>query len=182
MTITFPNSALVFSFFAALIPYLALIVAKENKISEFRQAWIDSLREELAQLVGHMNGMEGTLRQGNTRAEAWKEGREDVIGTNRCIAMVRMRLNPKEDQAKKLGAILDELNNYFAPKNISNTERFNDIERRLLTQSQVFLKEEWTRVRNGEFFFAATRVTFLVLVVLIFLAAALTSVWHLFNW
>src|SRR6266853_1349686 len=180
MTIDFANNAFVFSFFAALIPYLALIVAKENKISEFRQAWIDSLREELAQLVGHMNGLEGTLRQDNTRVEAWKEGREDVIGINRCIAMIRMRLNPKEDQAKKLGAILDELSGYFAPRCTSNTERFNDIEKRLLSESQVFLKEEWARVRKGEFFFAKTRATFLVLVVIILIPAAWTGVRHLF--
>lgn len=36
---------------AGLLAFLSLIIAKENKTSEFRQAWIDSLRLDLSKLI-----------------------------------------------------------------------------------------------------------------------------------
>lgn len=38
---------------AAVISLLGLLISKENKVSEFRQAWIDALREEIAEVITH---------------------------------------------------------------------------------------------------------------------------------
>jgi len=44
---------------AAIISLLGLIISKENKVSEFRQAWIDSLREEIAAVITHAHAVHG---------------------------------------------------------------------------------------------------------------------------
>jgi hypothetical protein len=180
MSIEIPNGAAL-ALLAALVPFLSLIISKENKISEFRRAWTDALRQELAELVGHMNGIQGTLRRRLTAAEGWGEARDDVIGLNRCIGIVRMRLNPKEPQACKVSAILEELNQHFAPRGAFDDDQFNRIEERLLIESQVLLKLEWDRVRRGEPFFAATRDIFSIVVFLLAIAFLWATAKHLFH-
>ena len=44
-------SAILVAFVAGAFSLLGLTVAKENKVSEFRQAWIDALREDIAEFV-----------------------------------------------------------------------------------------------------------------------------------
>ena len=39
------------AFIAGLVSLLSLIISKEQKVSEFRQAWIDALRAEISSLT-----------------------------------------------------------------------------------------------------------------------------------
>jgi hypothetical protein len=41
-------AAIIAAIVAGLFSLLGLLIAKENKISDFRQAWLDSLRNEIA--------------------------------------------------------------------------------------------------------------------------------------
>ena len=43
-----PASAIMVAFIAGLFSFLNLVLSKEQKVSELRQAWIDGLREDLA--------------------------------------------------------------------------------------------------------------------------------------
>ncbi|MBS3927686.1 MAG: hypothetical protein KGZ65_03740 [Sphingomonadales bacterium] len=38
----------------AVVTLASLIISKESKLSEFRQAWIDSLRQEIADLLSNI--------------------------------------------------------------------------------------------------------------------------------
>src|SRR5262245_30901043 len=135
---------------AALVALLSLIISKENKTSEFRQQWIDALRDDISWLVGHMTAMQGTVRISGRTPEAWREARADVIGANQRIASIRLRLNPNEDQCKKIITTLDEMMELFVREGELPEKRINDLEKSLVRESQVFLKSEWRRVRNGE--------------------------------
>jgi hypothetical protein len=44
---------------AGLIFLLSLVISKEQKISDFRQEWINSLRSEIAALIAHANAICG---------------------------------------------------------------------------------------------------------------------------
>jgi len=44
---------------AAIVSLLGLIISKETKVSEFRQAWIDSLRAEIAAVITHAQALHG---------------------------------------------------------------------------------------------------------------------------
>jgi len=52
---TIAFGAIVAAVIAGSFSYLNLITSKEQKVSEFRQAWIDSLRESIAQYISSLS-------------------------------------------------------------------------------------------------------------------------------
>jgi hypothetical protein len=47
-----PTATVLAALIAASITFLISVFTKEAKVSEFRQAWIESLRNDLAKFVG----------------------------------------------------------------------------------------------------------------------------------
>ena len=158
---------------AGLVSLLGLIISKEQKVSGFRQAWIDSLRSEICALISHANAIHGaaTAKYDNA-AEAWRMVREDFLGINSAAASIRLRLNPKESSSATVLQIIEELEAILSPNPVTDHQQLNDIEKRLVSSAQVLLKQEWKRVRSGERVYRYAKV-----VALVFLA---TSVLALF--
>lgn len=72
---------------AGLVSLLGLIISKEQKTSEFRQAWIDALRKELSAVIAHTNAIYGANAASlGTLAELWKDVRDDYVGINEATA------------------------------------------------------------------------------------------------
>jgi hypothetical protein len=157
----------------SLIAVLGLIISKENKTSEFRQTWVDSLREEIAGVVGHMNAIIGSVRNAGHSEKGWLEARDNVTEINRCIAGIRLRLNPSERRSQVMFQILDEMELLFVRGGPLPEEKTNKIEKTLIVEGQAILKEEWLRVRGGEFFYKLTRAA--AITVLVVSAIALVS-------
>lgn len=143
--------AIVASLIAGLISLLGLIISKEQKTSEFRQAWIDALRSELSVLIAHTSAIYGAqVANFQDLVELWKDLRADYFGMNDAIAKIRLRLNPKEPQAQAILATIEALEAYFASGRTLNLSEFDIIEKRLVGDAQVLLKKEWGRVQAGE--------------------------------
>ena len=87
---------------AGAVAFLGLLISKESKTSELRQNWIDGVRSDLADLIAHANSIHGSLAAGSGRplAEQWAASSAHYTGINPATAMIRLRLNPKESQAK----------------------------------------------------------------------------------
>lgn len=156
--------AVVAAIIAALVSLLGLVISKEHKTSEFRQAWIDSLRSEVSALIAHLwvifNAACVGFASPPTRFEAM---RENFLGTNQAIAAIRLRLNPSENESK---AILKSLEQIEA---LINTGKFSadalqNVERQLISDSQTLSKKEWQRVRSGELFFRTLKVLLVVVI------------------
>ena len=49
---------------AGVVSLLGLVISKEQKVSEFRQAWIDALRSDVASLISHVNAIHGAIQAG----------------------------------------------------------------------------------------------------------------------
>ena len=147
----------------SLAALLGLIISKETKTSEFRQAWIDALRADIAALIGHLNAMQGTLRISGATPEGWREARDDVSGLNSRVASIRLRLNAKEATSQKLCSSLDQIEKAFSSK--GTVPEIGHLEKDLVQDAQIVLKAEWERVKNGELVFVCARsFAFLVLV------------------
>jgi len=157
----------------SLIAVLGLIISKENKTSEFRQAWIDSLREEIAGVIGHMNAIIGSVRSAGHSEKGWLEARDNVTAINRCIAGIRLRLNPTERRSQAMTQILDEMEQLFVRGGPLSEDKTIRIEKTLIVEGQAILKDEWLRVRRGEFFYRLTRAA--AIAVLVASAIALVS-------
>lgn len=136
---------------AGLVSLLGLIVSKEQKTSEFRQAWIDALRNELSMLITHANAIHGaSIAQSASLRDAWNDVREDFVGINMAAAKIRLRLNPAEDRSRAVLQTIEEIEKILTPGNKIDHKPLNKIEKRLVDEANLVLKDEWKRVKGGE--------------------------------
>lgn len=147
---------------AAVISLAGLIISKENKVSEFRQAWIDALREEVAAVLTHAHVLYMSyLLKVNQQAPAatWQKVREDLVNLNSAGAKIKLRLNPKEESSRAVLRALEAHEKLFPNEGaIPDLDTLESSESKLLTCTQVVLKEEWRRVKWGEYFYRAVTV------------------------
>jgi hypothetical protein len=69
-----------------------LIATKETKISEFRQAWIDALREELAGLFSNIRTLTRAVQE--DRAHQSESANKFHIAPRKLRKFVTVRLKP----------------------------------------------------------------------------------------
>lgn len=145
---------------AGAISLVSLIISKENKTSEFRQQWIDALRLELSTYISHSMEIHRHRIWGReTTDEKWDAISESYQKVNESITKIRLRLNPKEDQSKKILALLKEYERFFSNNGVPSQEDFSKLNHEFVEASQTLLKLEWNRVRNGEVVFQVVRAT-----------------------
>jgi|JI10StandDraft_1071094.scaffolds.fasta_scaffold1127550_1 hypothetical protein len=150
---------------AALVSLLSLIISKEQKTSEFRQAWIDALRADISAVVAHANAIHGAAAaQFDTAAKTWEAAREDFVGINQATANIRLRLNSKEKESQAILKSIENLEAHLSP-GVLDFRELDTIEKQLVADAQVLLKKEWLRVRSGEPVFQAAKWLFLLLIV-----------------
>jgi hypothetical protein len=145
---------------AGLVSLLGLIISKEQKVSEFRQAWIDSLRDDIATIIARVNAIHGAMLAGYPNpAERWKVIKDDFIGINEAAARAKLRLNPKEEgPAKSVLGILEEQETIFNSGAAPDFVRLAALEKKLVAEAQILLKQEWKRVRSGELTYRIARI------------------------
>lgn len=137
------------------ISFIATILSKDQKTSEFRQAWIDSFRSEIAELLalaGNYVVMVNRLKaEKKPREEIIKflsDNKDDMTKIDSLIIRIKLRLNPTE-HAKLLYTI-----NFLEQESLSqDIKEHAEIIKKLTNQSQEILKREWRRVKRGELSF-----------------------------
>lgn len=154
---------------AAVVSFLALVISKENKTSEFRQAWIDGFRQDLSQFAANLRRLEAEptyvdwkLLNTSKPMEAYLDAaneralRPDFFAENRLRLLqsryaIRLRLNPVETNGIVLLAQVDKaLEAYYSSADV-------EVElESLMNLAQAFLKKEWERVKKGEQVFRAS--------------------------
>ncbi|KRW65148.1 hypothetical protein AO735_08545 [Pseudomonas sp. TTU2014-096BSC] len=160
---------------AGSFSYLNLITAKEAKVSEFRQQWIDALRASIAEylsafsyisiLYKHFSEKDGEKKD---RFEMAKEVQDTYSRVNRSYNDIILRINASESDLEG-----QELNDAFLAALAKTREHYNrsrymeafracDAVR---DAGKPLLKFEWKRVKRGEpSYNNAKRVAFSVLV------------------
>ena len=156
-------------FVTGAIALLGLIITKESKVSEFRQAWIDSLRGEIADLLSSvqtclviLTGEDGKIQgQDTLSAESLALLTTSLRHANTALFTVRLRLNPAEPASMAILSTLIEIeklsNDNTALAQALASGRASELEAELTTQAKVVLSAEWRRVKVGEPYFLWTR-------------------------
>jgi hypothetical protein len=148
--------AIVAAIIAGIVALLGLIISKEQKVSEFRQQWIDALREDVAAVIAHSHGIHGSAATSNTTGNSlWDRVRGDITGISQASARIYLRLNPNEKNKKEKTAntaVLEALNEYDAifASPTPDVLRLREVSDKLLQAAQIVLKINWDRVRFGE--------------------------------
>ncbi len=166
-----PIGAVLAACITGAISFVSLVTSKEQKISEFRQAWIDAFRSELADFSSqarrvslehipvNIKTLAAPLLEQIETAEREAE-KTDPFHENRqrmaqAYYALRLRLNPEEADHKQL---LSHLDNVYKILN-SRSDRYGKCVAELdnlAKVAQVVLKREWVRVKDGEGSYRAT--------------------------
>ncbi|WP_233967897.1 hypothetical protein [Pectobacterium polaris] len=142
------------AFMTGIFSLFNLINNKEQKVSEFRQAWIDGLRNDICGLTSALVYISyyNSIRVINNPNEA-----KDIEDSHKqfitCSASILTKVNAQDPDRK-----LKEINNKFLGIFEEIQEKFNDskyygassLTRELIEASQPLLKAEWERVKDGE--------------------------------
>lgn len=135
----------------AIISLVGLIVAKESKVSEFRQSWIDSLRSELSTFLASANSIASArgieYQNDKERLETLRPIYERLNETYYAIAL---RLNPTESESKNLKGCIVRISSYVNSGQQSEFPNFDSDRTDFINLSNVVLKKEWKRVKTGE--------------------------------
>jgi len=187
-TVYIALGAIAAAFITGAFSFVNLVISKDQKTSEFRQEWINRLREDISAFTSQVESVSAmydfVLRNNPDISQSPKEQQKFVnsISANlREIAnmhhRIKLRLNPEEH--KSLIALVSEINGLFSDiKAISDVERVESLITNLIKESQIILKREWKRVKRGEIGFVLTKYSaLLVFVVILLLAVAYVQGW-----
>jgi hypothetical protein len=160
---------LVAALIAGAISFVNLTLTKELKTSEFRQAWIDALREDLAKFFGAARAFARAVETRQTFGPEYKEKAallitDEKVGELRyqaaeMLSKIKLRLNPEEAEHIELlrlllRAVSKQNEMPTSGSNVSETlaaiEAANEYARPVL-------KKEWKRVKEGELPFRVAR-------------------------
>lgn len=150
--------ALLVSVVAGGFSLLGLTVAKENKVSEFRQEWINALRDDIAEFVAQAQLIHSEIFDHATqgyadRREHLDRTRDPYLDLNRVGTRIKLRLNMAEEDNQQLMKALNDLHNLLRAAPTSPTDfqaQFGPISKTVEMQTAIVLAKEWKRVKRGE--------------------------------
>lgn len=158
------------AFIAALVSLLGLVISKEQKTSEFRQAWIDSLRSEIVAYLASFNAIADAL------SVTYKDHGEKVVALsplyskfNEANFAIILRINPTEDLSKALMVCLQKFHDLASDEKRITAENIRPLEKEFLNSSKDLLKFEWNRVKFGELTFKITKIISIIIIFMILL-------------
>ena len=133
---------------AGSVAFLVLVLTKENKTSEFRQGWIDGLRDDIAKLSASMSTMASMLDLKSELDEdiaGFRTAKHDSFVEMRvCIDRIRLRLNVNEH------TVMLEILSRFHDHQPKVGRVIQAVCDELVTEGRIILKTEWELVKTGE--------------------------------
>lgn len=142
----------------AIISFVGLIIAKESKVSEFRQAWIDDLRSELSKFLANVNAVvDAQYLSFDSSNERFEKLQPYFSSLNETYYLVALRLNDDEQLAKNLKSCMVSISTTVTSGLAIDQLAFEKARIEYISLSNRLLKIEWTRVKDGEPVFQATR-------------------------
>lgn len=163
---------------AASAAFLASVLSKELKTSEFRQAWIDQVRNDLADFVGLyrlLTDMAQSARHEEGGLSKWaKSVKSEILHLESAKIRIELRLNPEKHRA--LISKIDVLTSHDVLHGAD--EPRDEVLEALVSESQAMLKLEWERVKRGEGTYKFTKwASFAMAIVLIAAAVTLATIY-----
>lgn len=122
---------------------------KLEVLSKNRQAWINSLRNELSEFMGLVSAIKNhtIIMRGDDRLVSVKDNFNKIhIDTNKLDTIkykIYLLINPNEENSKKLIALLEPIKT-----KVLQEENVDDEIQQLIEISQKILKYEWNRVKE----------------------------------
>ncbi len=146
---------------------IAAWVSRAIKISEFRQAWINDLRKDIADYIGAAERWFRKYEELNTQAASVRADREQrelfpIANEARVILWrIKLRFNPRADNPSKIqdDAFLQILDDLLNPGKLDQQQLHSSWDRlsvQSVEQAREILKTEWevTKLLSPQRFWA----------------------------
>ncbi|WP_054180021.1 hypothetical protein [Trabulsiella odontotermitis] len=171
---------------AAFAAIVGLMITKEIKIAEFRQAWINELRASLCELSSKLAYLsEKTAR---TSSAARVDGPvmagcanvlndDDIYDIYKVIYQVKLRINSLSPSPEEK-SLLEFLDKHTQCNNFS-TFLLKDTQEQFLNLCASVLKNEWERVRTGGRFYVNSSNLAKILFVYSMLGVFALGIWNI---
>lgn len=153
---------------AGLIAAMSAVIGKENKISEFRQAWIDAQRNDLATLTSEAIAYVGEI-------ESSKKV-DRLAAFDAAHARIELRENPEREEWTAVRSEMDALREDMlkpAPDTVALRNRRSTI----LDAARLPLKANWTIVKTGEPWFRRFKRAIIVAIVAAVTIGVTVALW-----
>lgn len=150
-----PVAAITAALIAAFAAIFAALMARELKISEFRQAWINGLRDEISEYTTKAHEwMDLYLDTNASYDQAYKEEMYRKLNalkyeSFRAYRKIQMRFKPTDEAANKLLASL--LGLVDPGKSGVNADAYGIWRKHAdetILEARYLLKEEWETTKN----------------------------------
>lgn len=153
-----PWGPIIAALIAGFIAFIGMVATKENKTSEFRQAWILELRA----LLSHYMYLIDIIRSSSFFYDnEIREAKKDLI---KVIADITLHLNHANPSKEEENLII-----LLGKMRLDSTIENNDTNKgyeEFISAGHAVLKAEWNRVKSGEMnYIAIKNVLFLVAVI-----------------
>ncbi|MFM9487927.1 hypothetical protein [Pseudomonas monachiensis] len=187
------TAALLTGFFSIM----NMVSAKENKVSEFRLAWIDGLRNEIAEYTSaaqeiyrarNPNKFSGEefhsiTEKHNLEIEFYKETKEAYARAVENLSKIQLRLNPEHIRENPNGAEAKLMEAVLKARRLRNKD-FKEILQcceEIRNAAAPILKSTWDLVKRGEPWYRVIRTSSLITVLLGFYAIIAFALFIGFN-
>ncbi|WCP68571.1 hypothetical protein LYZ37_07545 [Vibrio tubiashii] len=155
---------IVVTIIAAIVSFIGLIIAKDHKISEFRQCWINDFRADIAALMGCVSNISSKFILADKESESEsidvmkfiENAHETYDEAHRLIYKLKLMLNPKKDH-DLITAIYTVESMIMSAEKMRDSKYYHNATEELYSLSHQTLKNEWTRVKKGEAVFHFTK-------------------------
>jgi hypothetical protein len=143
--------SLIVGVLATIMAGFTLISTKENKVSDHRQAWIDAMRDDIAEALATAFAAE--------RETDKKEKVKFLKSFDECHARIEMREHTSLKKWPKVRAALASVRGYINGEAgpYMSLKAYKEV---ILEQSRSQLKDNWEIVKKGEPFFQVFKWTF----------------------
>ncbi len=166
---------------AGLFSLLGLLASKEQKISEFRQVWIDAIRADIAKLIAHAH----LIHAYSVKPDPWNysdfldQTRIDYLAINRASTRIKLRLNKDECESRLVLQSMSDLEELLKSRPTdratvaTSLDHLYKITDSLEQNAPLLLKKEWKRVKSGEPIYRLAKWIGLI----IFLVTGVLTIW-----
>lgn len=169
---------------AGFFSFVNLISAKENKVSEFRQSWIDGLRMEVSQFAAAIHDLARlkSVEKNNdlTTKEYHELAAEPYKIARESLAAIQLRLNPEHIKDKPDGleaALMNAVRNAREKFNKGDYAVVVDACNTVRDAAAPLLKFEWERVKLGEPGYRRIRTAAWIIVSIGIVFVVVGSIW-----
>lgn len=165
---------------AGFVSILGLIIGKEQKISEFRQAWIDDLRKCMIAYLVQINAIADAIR---ARAQPGAPNTTAIIDSykalNEASHGIVLRINPTEKPAKALLQSMEAFESLAAINANLTPNNIRAAEEKYVEASKDLLKYEWKRVKRGERTYVVSK--YMVIICIIIMVLLMAYLWRTYT-